>query len=562
MKKSLFLFLLALPIMTSAQNLEWAKSMGGLGSDFGNAIAVDAAGNVYTTGQFSHTVDFDPGAGISNLVADSDFYDAYVQKLDPQGELVWVKRIGGKHNDGGFSIQVDAAGNVYTTGYFRDTVDFDPNTGIYTLIAQGSLDVFIQKLDAGGNFLWAKALGGTDYDFGHSVAVDDLGNVYLTGVFSGTADFDPSAGVYNQTAIGESDIFIQRLDAGGNLVWIKTMGGTDIDHGKSISVDATGNVYTLGTFKDTVDFDPNTGIHSITAIGESDIFLQKLAPNGDLIWVKTIGGNIGDYGLSISVDGLGNIYTTGGFEGTVDFDPNTGIYPLVAAGSIDIFIQKLDAAGNLLWVKNMGGTEQDLGLSLVIDHSGNVFTTGYFQETVDFDPNPGTKLLTAMGVKDIFLQKLDTNGNLIWVTSVGATGADGGYALATDPSGNLYSTGFFTDTVDFDPGLGISNLNTAGFADIFIQKISTNTVGIPNIPVQTLTLYPNPSTGLFTIDLPKHTQAAHLEISDRLGRRVYQQTVTPADNQIDLSHLSKGLYQVMLSLNTGERFSGKLVLVP
>src|SRR5262249_14945501 len=161
------------------------------GDDIGYSIAVDASGNVYTTGFFHGTVDFDPGSGTKNLVATGSNTDIFISKLDASGNYVWAKKIGGNTADIGYSIAFDASGNVYTTGSFQGTVDFDPGTGTQNLVASGSTEIFISELDASGNFVLAKHMGGGLYGYGQCIKVDASGNIYTTGYFSGTADFDP-----------------------------------------------------------------------------------------------------------------------------------------------------------------------------------------------------------------------------------------------------------------------------------------------------------------------------------------------------------------------------------
>ncbi|MCF6285500.1 MAG: hypothetical protein L3K26_09955, partial [Candidatus Hydrogenedentes bacterium] len=154
------LFALILAGFAGAQGVEFgfAAGMGGTSGDEGLAVAVDGAGNVYTTGYFQGTVDFDPGAGVSNLTS-AGTKDIFVQKLDSAGNFVWAKGFGGTDNDRGFGIVVDASGNVFSTGEFSGTVDFDPGLGVTELSSAGGLDVFVQKLDAAGDFVWAKGMG-------------------------------------------------------------------------------------------------------------------------------------------------------------------------------------------------------------------------------------------------------------------------------------------------------------------------------------------------------------------------------------------------------------------
>jgi hypothetical protein len=454
-----------------AQDFEWAKSFGGTSNDFGRSISVDALGNIYTTGYFQGTVDFDPGAGTSNLTS-AGGSDIFIQKMDASGNLLWAKSFGGTSNDFSRSISVGALGYIYTIGSFQGTVDFDPGAGTSNLISVGNQDVFVQKMDASGNLLWAKSFGGTSNDYGQSISVDALGNVYTTGAFRETVDFDPGAGTSNLTSAGGPDIFVQKMDASGNLLWAKSFGGTSDDYGQSISVDTLGNVYTTGSFEGTVDFDPGAGTSNLTSAGVYDIFVQKMDASGNFLWAKSFGGTSYDSGESISLDALGNIYTTGVFEGTVDFDPGAGTSNLTSAGISDIFIQKMDASGNLLWVKSFGGTTNDFGRSISVGALGYIYTTGSFEGTIDFDPGAGTFNLASAGGYDVFVQKMDASGNFLWAKSFGGTSYDSGESISLDALGNVYTTGYFQGTVDFDPGAGTSNLTSAGGSDIFVQKMS------------------------------------------------------------------------------------------
>ena len=428
---------------------------------------------MYTTGLFQNTVDFDPGAGTFNLTCNGSS-DIFIQKLDANGNFIWAKSMGSFSGDVPNSVAVDALGNVYTTGYFNGTVDFDPGPGVANLTSASiSGNIFVQKLDAAGNYVWAKRMGGSGFCYGNSVALDASSNVYTIGNFDGTADFDPGAGTATLTSAGGLyDIFISKLDASGNYVWARRMGGTDIDVGNSIAVDASENVYTTGFFKLTVDFDPGGGTANLTAAGAQDVYIQKLDVSGNFVWVKQMGGIALDYGNSITLDTSNNVYTVGIFSDVVDFDPNAGTVNLTSDGSYDTFVQKLDASGNYIWAKRMGGIGIVWGNSIVLDGAGSVYTTGKFTGTGDFDPGAATINLISAGAYDIYISKLDVNGNFIWATSMGSTGADDGQSITTDASGNIYTTGRFNNTVDFDPGAGTFNLTSNGSYDIFIQKLS------------------------------------------------------------------------------------------
>jgi hypothetical protein len=474
MKKIIRLSLLILfTTPLAAQDLVWAKSVGGKTLGISQSITIDSSENIYTTGYFQGTVDFDPGAGTVNLTS-AGLADIFVQKLNASGKLVWAKNMGGLAEDRGNSIAVDDSGNVYITGSFSGTVDFDPSVGTVNLTSAGLADIFVQKLDTSGNFVWAKQMGGLAADLGNSIAVDNSGKVYTTGYFSGIVDFDPGASTVNLTSAGLADIFVQKLDTSGNLVWAKQMGGVAADLGNSIAVNDSGNVYITGSFSGTVDFDPGASTVNLSSAGVGDIFVQKLNASGNLVWAKNMGGLAEDRGNSIAVDNSGNVYTTGYFSGFVDFDPGVGTVNLTSAGLADIFVQKLDASGNLFWTKQMGGISADLGNSIAVNDSLNVYITGSFSGTVDFDPGASTVNRTSAGLADIFVQKLNASGNLVWAKQMGGVSDDVGNSTTVDDSGNMYTAGYFYGVVDFNPDFGKSELYGRGSNDIFIQKLGAS----------------------------------------------------------------------------------------
>jgi hypothetical protein len=461
-------------VASSAQQSGSAIRAGSTTEDQGNAIARDATGNVYITGHFEGTVDFDPGVGTVNLTS-AGGYDIFVAKYTPAGALVWAKGMGGAAMDEGLGIAVDAAGNVFTTGHFSGTADFDPGAGMASLTSAGSFDIFVSELDSSGNFLFAKRMGGTSLDFASGIAVDASGNVLTTGHFEGAADFDPGAGTVSLTSAGADDIFVSKLDSSGNFVWAKGMGGTSFDQGTGIAVDASGNVLTTGWFIGTADFDPGAGTVRLTSAGSLDIFVSKLDSSGNFVFAKGMGGTSLDEAHGIAVDASGNVLTTGRFRGAADFDPGAGTVRLTSAGDSDIFVSKLDGNGNFLFAKGMGGTGLDQGLGIAVDASGNVLTTGRFQGAADFDPGAATVSLTSAGSDDIFVSKLDSSGNFLFAKRMGGISFEYGLGIAVDPaSANVFTTGSFTETADFDPGEGTANLTAAGSSDIFLSRLTVH----------------------------------------------------------------------------------------
>ncbi len=455
---------------SNAQSLNWAKSFrGGSISDVGNSITVDTQGNVYTVGHFRGTVDFDPGSGTFNLATLGNFNNVFISKLDASGNFIWAKQLGLYDNIDGLSIAVDVSGNVYTTGIFTGTADFNPGTGTFNLTSVGSNDVFVLKLNSLGNFVWAKQFGGSGNDIVSSIALDNSANIYVTGSFSDTADFDPGTATFNLISTGNSSVFISKLNNSGSFVWAKQFGGSGYALGLSIAVHTSGNIYTTGDFYGTIDFNPGTGTSNLTSIGR-DIFISKLNNSGSFVWAKQMGGTGNEFGNSIAVDAAENVFTSGTFEGTSDFNPSAGTFNLTSAGNSDIFISKLNALGNFVWAKQFGDYNGDEVSSIAVDVSSNVYITGTFSMTVDYNPGVDTFNLSAIGSFDIYILKLNTLGDFVWATNLGGFSNESGNCVFLDDLENIYITGFFNGTADFDPGTGVFNLN-APSSDPFVLKL-------------------------------------------------------------------------------------------
>ena len=555
--------IVSLNVFSQAPDWQWARRTGGAVTcdAWGISTTFDASGNAYTTGYFQGTVDFDPGVGIFNLT--SVGFDIFIYKLDASGNFIWAKKMGGTFNDIGQSIIIDALGNIYVTGYFNGTADFDPDVGVSYLTSAGSADIFICKLNASGNLIWAKSLGGIGFDYGYAIAIDNLGNLYTTGYFRSTADFDPNIGIFNLTSVGANDIFISKLDNSGNFIWAKAIGGTGYDESFSITLDVSSNVYITGYFGVTVDFDPGVGIFNLTAVGNEDIFVSKLDDSGNFIWAKEIGGFGTDEGLSIALDTLGDVYATGYFQGTVDFDPNIGVFNLISGSGFETFILKLDNHGNFIWAKSFDAISIGQGKFIATDAFANVYTTGNFSGTVDFDPGVGIFNLTSSGQGDIFISKLDSSGSFEWAKAVNGTGFDYGQSIALDASGFVYATGYFnSDSIIF--GSIILTNTGPGQPDIFIAKLDTAIVGINETEnsISSIVFYPNPFSEFATLTLNTNSfSEGIIEIKNIFGASIFPSKHFSGNTiQLQRNNLSAGIYFYTVTTKTNQILNGKFII--
>ncbi len=433
------------PAVGWGQTVEWARSAGGTHADLGFGIAVDAAGNSHVTGRFDRPAVFGPFT-----LAWVGGSDVFVAKYDSSGNVLWAQSAGGTTNEEGHGIAVDAAGNIYVTGWFRGTANFGP----FTLTSAGSADIFVAKYDGVGNVLWARSAGGTSgLDWGTGIAVDAAGNSYVTGWYTGVATF----GSFTLTEAGSNDIFLAKYDANGTVLWARSAGGTMQERAYGIAVGAAGDSYVTGFYNGTATF----GSFQLTSTGESDIFVAKYDGSGNVLWARSGGGPSFDNGNSIGTDDAGNSYVTGEITATSTF----GSFMITSAGERDIFVAKYDTGGNVIWARSGGGTSADIGFGIAVDAAGNSFLTGVFSDAATF----GSFTLTGAG-GDIFVAKYGGSGNVLWAQSAGGTSQDLGLAIAVDAAGDSYVTGYYVGTAMIGP----FTFTSAGANEIFVAKYAAS----------------------------------------------------------------------------------------
>lgn len=531
--QGLFLFLITWAWANQAQTLSfnWANRTGSTGNEHSNSSCLDKAGNIYTTGYFEYTVDFDPGPATYNLTATN--WDIFVSKYDPSGKFIWAKKMGGSLADEGRSICADTFGNIYITGRFADSADLDPGPGVFPLFNTFDMfDAFVLKLDTAGNFIWAKQFRQTTYNFyneiiPYSIRCGDDGSVYTCGHFGETYDFDPGPDSVRYSA-GRYDIYVVKLDASGNLAWAKSSGGAFYDIPYDLDLDVWGNVYTTGYFQDVVDFDPGPGVYSLTtgSPSASNAFITKWDNAGNFIWAKQFQSSGSTMGYSVVTDRTGHVYCSGLVNGTADFDPGGGVFNLASfPGSYDGFLSKLDSSGTFNWADIIIRSYQastNTPNALALDTAANIYATGYFKGTADFDPGADSFKLTSTN-NAVFLSRIDSSGKMIWATKMGGSSDAYGNDVHLDAANNIYLSGYFKGTVDFNPGAGTNNLASAGLDDIFLVKLGQSTAtGIRQHDLMDqVKLYPNPSTGLFRLDLGSSYDQVRVTVYDQSGRSVF-----------------------------------------
>lgn len=454
----------------------WHKSCGGNGIDAGTDVITDNSGNIYFTGNFDDIGNFD----LLTATANSTSKDIFLAKFTPSGSCSWVNAFGGVWADYGMSVTIDKAGKLLLTGTYWGTADFDagPASAIFTATG-GGVDPFFAKYDLAGNYIWAKSLSGVlNFETSNCISTDNSGNICITGVFDGALDVDPGPSATFLNSNGANDTYIAKYNSSGNFIWANSIGNiSNDDVGTSVCFSNGGDVVALGDFWKKTDFDPSPAIINLDiGVNLDNVFLAKYSSaNGSYIFAKDIGGIPGlssETGNSIAVDALGNSYVVGNFGGNADFDPGLGVATLTSSGASDIFLTKYDALSNYVWAFNLGcfGSYQANASSVACDANNNVYISGYFTGTVDFDPGPGvTNVSTNLATNQYmyFFAKYNSAGQFMFINKIPVYTA----VIKSDALGNSYVTGTYAGSVDFDPGPGTSILNSAGSSqDIFLAK--------------------------------------------------------------------------------------------
>ncbi len=455
----------------------WAVNGGDADIDIAQAVATDAAGNVYITGSFQDKLTLGSGSDTRTLTSSGD-EDIFVAKYSAAGALVWAQQMGGTETDQGLGIAVDSQGNAYVTGAIEGTAQF----GSASVFADGPTAAFIAQIDSDGTLGYVWDATGPGSASGLGVAVDSAGNVYATGTFSGLIHFDSTGTTADLTSAGPVSAFVVKI-TDGVTAWAEAVGGTGSAVGEAIAASASGVVVT-GSFQGTVTLPGNGGgatgnptqgplpAATLTAGGSSALFVADLDPSGNFLWARQSTGTFDTLGAGVALDPAGNVYVTGSFAGPVNFDPGHSNQTLSSFGAQDAFVMMYNSAGTFDWVHQMGGAGSDSGgQAIAVDGLGNVYVTGSFTGTAQFDGSkPTGYTMTSRGGLDAFMTELSSGGSFLTARALGGIGDDAGYGIAVGPSDDIWITGSFEQTGNFGPGPSSIPLTSHGGDDFFLSR--------------------------------------------------------------------------------------------
>lgn len=432
-----------------APQFAWATSAGGLKNDKIRGVAVDREGNVFVAGEAAGDVKLGSGPDSRSMKGRGEL-DFFLAKLDPNGRFLWTRMAGGGLIDRGYGVATDAKGNCYVTGHYQST---DADFSGTKLPHRGGYDLFVAKYDRDGNLAWIKTAGGKGYDFGHAIALDEQGNVVVSGAVEGEAEF---AGTSFPNQSG-TRTFCAKYRPDGTLIWAKVATGEARGAGQGVAVDRRGNIYIAGHNTGVGQF----GQKPLVTRGGTAAMLIKLSASGDTLSTTQHVGEPSFHFHEVTCDPEGRVWAVGMFRGKVTIGNET----ITSSGETDkdALVCHYGADGKLRWWRAGKGTGIDYALGVATDGAGNSFITGEFSAQFRM----GGEELSSQGGTDIYVAKFDEKGALRWLAQGGGKGSDNAYSMACDIQGNLLLAGSYTGTANFDRASITSTTR-----DLFVAKLN------------------------------------------------------------------------------------------
>lgn len=552
------------PFFSQTPTFNWAHAFT---NDFNTkSSAVDANGNYYLAFNigdgWGSSTNMDPN-GSAYVSVISGQWSSVLAKYNSNGGFVWMKNFTHPSINSFPGVEIKSmvlgpANEMYLTGVFTGTFDFDLGPNTYTLSSPSVFNTFVLKLDSNGDFVWVQALSTTNGTDANQITLDSNNDIIVSGTFSGTQDLDPTAGTTTLTSQGVQDVYMIKLTSVGNFVYAKSFGSSSYDFSGPIATDASNNIYLTGRFSSsTGDFDPNAGSVSLVNNGGSDVFIVKLNSTGNLVYANSFGASSDDQINDLTIDNSGNVTLCGIVTGTsVDMDPTVNTFTYNIQGGSDSYVMQLNSSGNVNWVNILTGTGTENAITIAQNNT-DILVGGAFSGSLDIVNTTTTSVLSTTlttPYSDGFIMRFSTLGQYSWSNKFNADGQVLVQQLDLKSSGEIYTSGVFYGNADFDFSASTNTLTSvAGF--LFISKYNGSLpTSIRQLEDGNLfNVFPNPNNGEFTI---QSQNSDIITIINDLGQTIQTVELTQQNNfSYKVNSLPNGIYFLM-----GEKFKSKVIV--
>ena len=390
----------------------------------------------------------------------------------------WVNQFGGEGQEYGSTMTVDDSGFVYIAASFEEAIDVDPTPNIDFLNPQGTKDFFLTKMDPKGKVIWTKHFKGYGYSYCNGIAIDTIGNIYMTGSYTDSIDIDPGPERHIIKAMVNRNLYLAKLSSSGNLIWVRNIQSSNYTNVSGIELTRTNHLYIAGTIRALTAFNPLSSDYDISPIGMTDVYIAKYDTAGKIIWAKRISGSGHDQCDNFTVGYDESIYITGHFREQINLSTSTD--PLILNAGIDtdvIFYAKYDSSGTLKWGNMFESTDRCISHDIEIDSIGNVFLAGTFEDSLYYTIEGEKHGVESHrhGYEDFFLTKIDSTGSLCWLNQYGGEYNDEYITIVLGKENTVYVLGFFYDFVEVNSGEeGIVDFSPDNGFNVFIAECDTD----------------------------------------------------------------------------------------
>ncbi|MFN4233960.1 MAG: SBBP repeat-containing protein [Bacteroidia bacterium] len=535
----------------------YSSYFGGNEGDEARSIAIDKDDNFYI---FGYTLSTDLPTS-SNSFQDTlkGSYDAFISKFDSSGNHIWTTYIGGTNVDIASGIKATNDNYLVLLGY-TNSIDFPTTSGAYQTTNAGQYDVFLIKIDTGGNLVWSTLFGGIGGELGIDISID-LNNNIIIGGQTNSSNFPSTTGAFQPLPLGGNDAFIAKFNQNGHLLWATCYGGTSTEDAHAITSDFENNIIITGMTNSNDLSISSNALQSLNN-GFFDIYIAKFSPTGNLLWATYFGGTNYDDIYGIHSDSSSNLYLAGRTS-SVDFVTTPNAFQTSKNNGVDACIFKLSKNGELAWSTYLGGDGDDFADKILIDKNNNVTTLiNTLSDTISL---PADTIFTnyPLNLEKAYILTLDSSGVPIWSAYFGGNSIDRAYDFKIVPSGKLFFTGT-TESANIPITANAFQNNKDLYVDSYFCIINSsifytdtsniNTITRNNLVQNNISLYPNPTHN--TICVENVMKPFYYAIINTKGEIIKSEICN--NNCIETNYLSSGLYIIEI-LNNEQIYRKKII---